>query len=80
MIGDAFGVHLDGEMGVHVLHILLIERQFADVIIANGIAQRLVGRRASITLLNPAEHGGAYPALAVLRLHRQQRGAENNYG
>ena len=66
-------------MGIHILHILLVERQLADVVVADGIAQRLVGRRTLITLLNLAEHGRAYPALAVLRLHRKQCGAENNY-
>lgn len=66
-------------MGIHILHILLVERQLADVVVADGIAQRLVGRRTLITLLNLTEHGRAYPALAVLRLHRKQCGAENNY-
>ena len=66
-------------MGIHILHILLVERQLADVVVADGIAQRLVGRRTLITLLNLAEHGRAYPALAALRLHRKQCGAENNY-
>jgi len=66
-------------MGIHILHILLVERQLADVVVADGIAHRLVGRRTLITLLNLAEHGRAYSALAVLRLHRKQCGAENNY-
>ena len=79
LVGDAFGIHLDRKMGIHILHILLVERQLADVVVADGIAQRLVGRRTLITLLNLAEHGRAYPALAVLRLRRKQCGAENNY-
>ena len=52
------------KLGIHILHILLVERQLADVVVADGIAQRLVGRRTLITLLNLAEHGRAYPALA----------------
>ena len=46
LVGDAFGFYLDGEVGIHALHILLVECQFTDVIIAYGIAERLVGSRA----------------------------------
>ena len=66
-------------MGIHALHVLLIERQLADVVVANGIAQRLVGRRPLIALLDLTEHGRSDSALAVLCLHRKQCGAENNY-
>ena len=54
-------------MGIHILHILLVERQLADVVVANGIAQRLVGRRPLIALLDLTEHGrsdSAWPSCA----------------
>ncbi len=49
LVGDAFGFYLDGEVGIHALHILLVECQFTDVIIAYGIAECLFGSRALIT-------------------------------
>ena len=79
LVGDAFGFYLDGEVGIHALHILLVECQFTDVIIAYGIAERLVGSRALITLLDLSKHFGADTPFSLLCLHREQCGTQNNY-
>lgn len=74
-----FGFYLDGEVGIHALHILLVECQFTDVIIAYGIAERLVGSRALITLLDLSKHFGADTPFSLLCLHGEQCGTQNNY-
>ena len=79
LVGDASGLYLDGEVGIHALHILLVEYQFTDVIIAYGIAESLVGSRALITLLDLPKHFGADAAFSFLCLHRKQCGTQNNY-
>ena len=42
LVGDTFGFYLDGEVGIHALHILLVECQFTDVIIAYGALQMVL--------------------------------------
>ncbi len=79
LVGDASGLYLDGEVGIHTLHVLLVECQSADVVTAYGIAESLVGSRALITLLDLSKHFGADAAFSFLCLHREQCGTQNNY-
>ena len=59
-------------MGIHILHILLVERQLADVVVADGIAPTALSvGRTLLILLDLASMAGLI-RLAVLRLHRRK--------
>ena len=59
-------------MGIHVLHVFLIEGQVADTVVADGIPQGLVGSRSLISLTYLSQHIRADASLIVLCLCTEQ--------
>lgn len=77
LVGDAFGVHFDGEVRIHTFQVFLVESQFADVVVADGVADSLVSRGVLITLFNLLHHVVADAAFCVLSLCRITESTEN---
>ena len=75
LVGDAFGLHPDGKMRVDAFLFVQVERELADVIAGNRIADSLVGGRLLVRLLDFLQHLLMDTAL-LLSLQGQQRRAE----
>ena len=70
LVGDTFRRHFDRKMRIHAFQIILVESQFTDVVVADGVADSLVGGSVCITLLDLLHHGVADATFQFLRLCR----------
>ena len=64
-------------MGIHSCHVLLIEGEFTDIVVADGIAQRFICRCPLIALSDLVQHFTADSSFVLLCLHREEGGTQN---
>lgn len=74
LVGDPLGVHFDRKMCIHPLHVVLVQGKLADVVVADGVPDSLVGRSALITLFDLLHHVSADAAFRVLCLWQNSKG------
>ena len=79
LVCDTLGIDFNGEMCIHARQIVLIECQFADIIVANSIAECFIRSCSLVTLLDLFKHTRANAPFSILCLQRKQCSTENNY-
>lgn len=68
LVGDTFGIHFDRKVRIHTFQVVLVQSQFADVVVADRVADGLVIRSVLVTLLDLLHHVVADAAFHFLRL------------
>ena len=63
LVGDALALDLVGEVGVVIVQALAVDGQRVDVVVAERVADRPVGGRLLVRLLELLQHLGRDPAL-----------------
>ena len=68
LVRDTLALHFIGEVGIEIVEALAVNRQLVDVIVSDGIANRLVGRCPLIGLLDLLQLLGRDASIRLLRL------------
>lgn len=74
LVGDPLGVHFDRKMCIHPLHVVLVQGKLADVVVADGVPDSLVGRSTLITLFVCCIMSVLMPAFRVLMPVQNSKG------